>query len=68
MNPQIGWLLTLLLGLAACGTIHGVSSPNLTAVPGAPGTAADIATGGRASNLGIDAGGGGGGAGGAGRN
>lgn len=65
MNSQTGWLLTLLLlGLAACGAIQGVSSPNLTAVPGAPGTAADMATGGRANDLGIGGGGGAGGGGG----
>lgn len=58
---RIGWLLSVLLfGLAACGAIRGVSSPNETAVSGAPGTHGDMATGGRANDLGIGGGGGGG--------
>lgn len=57
---RIGWLLSLLLlGLAGCGAIHGVSSPNATAVSGAPGTHGDMATGGRGNDMGIGGGGGG---------
>ena len=49
-----------LFGLAACGEIYAVSSPNATAVSGALGTHGDIATGGRANDLGLGGGGGGG--------
>jgi hypothetical protein len=44
--------LAVALLTAACDIARPVTSPNLDAVPGAPGTAFDGATGGRANDLG----------------
>ncbi len=52
-HVAVGLLAVLLVGLvAACGQIHGVSSPGATNVEGGPGTANDTATGGGGNRMG----------------